>query len=303
MDLNSFSRLFEKYFTYLGSKIDALTVETGAPAGPGNAISDVYGFLTSTGEGTLLNAISDIQTAIEDSGGVALSADYKSPDDFTVTRTASDTLTLSGLTFTPISSQIAYVKRVGATDSSIFVNGAGGVTLNYTAGTIVGSGVSFGVSDVFEVGINSQVKGYDLTTNSNMFTNIAPDSQKYVQDSLVDTTNVAAGTTYYPSSDSTGLMDGYRSFSLSGKLVDANGTITVSVLASNEEDSTSVLSDAVTIYGYDTANNTLVNSISVTSDTKYFNWHFDDLNNSNVIVKLVTSTSDNTITLKSRRVW
>jgi len=119
-------------------------------------------------------------------------ADYKSPSDFNAVYTSNVTITLSGLPITITdNSQIKYIMMVPAAgQAKIFVNGSGGVTITHAANvlTITGAGTPFTAGDVYEVGINGTTKAYDISTDADKTINLTPESSKYVQDSLVDTT-------------------------------------------------------------------------------------------------------------------
>lgn len=122
---------------------------------------------------------------------------------------------------------------------------------------------------------------------------------RHVLTSLVDTTNVAAATTYY--SATTGVsMDGYSSLSLFGKLI-TTGTITMSIEATNDEDSDAA--DWVQIYGYDLKNNDFFNSWTVTNGTLTFAILFNGLNCRLFRVKIVDSASTNTYIVKARQAF
>ena len=124
-------------------------------------------------------------------GGVALqtnvfsiTAEYKSPIDFTATYTSSTTITLSLLPFTTVdSSQIVYIKYIvaGGGSSGLLVNGREGITITCDSGvlTVDGAGTPFAAGDVYEVGINAQTKAYDDSTNSMMTSQLNPDYLRY----------------------------------------------------------------------------------------------------------------------------
>lgn len=247
--------------------------------------------------------IVDSNGALKVTGGASsVNAEYKSPNDFNATYTSSTTITLSALPFTIVdSSQIQYITVVPATGSAAtYVNGANGITITNSSNVLTISGVTdpFASGDVYQVGINSQNKAYDLSTNSQMSSVLNPDSEKYVQDSLVDTTNLAAATEYYPSAIGMS-MDGFKDLSLTGKFIDADGTITMTIEATNDEDSTNA--DWVQIYGFDSNGNAMVNTITVTNGTVTYALDFDNLNYSLFRIKLVTSGATNTVIIKSRR--
>lgn len=123
---------------------------------------------------------------------------------------------------------------------------------------------------------------------------------RYQIDEVYDGTNLAAGTNYYPSSTGAS-MDGYKNMSLTGKLIDADNTTTITVEATNDEDATNA--DWIQVYGYDTKNNSTVNSIAAASTTTTFAIDFDNFNYNYFRVKIVTGDSTNTIIVKQRRVW
>lgn len=233
-------------------------------------------------------------------------ADYKSPADFTATYTSNTTITLSGLPITiNDNSQIKYIMVVPAAgQAKIFINGSGGVTITHSADvlTITGAGTPFASGDAYEVGINGQDKAYDLSTDAYKTINLTPESSKYVQDSLVDTTNVAAATNYYPSS--TGMsMDGYKDFSLSGKFIDADGTMTLSIEATNDEDTTNADWIDISLLGIDskTGINVITSAMTVTNGTLTFGIEYNNLNYSNIRVKMVNNGATNTAIIKARR--
>ena len=156
--------------------------------------------------------------------------------------------------------------------------------------------------DVYEIGVNGTKKAYDLSTDADKIINLTPESSKYVQDSLVDTTNVAAATNYYPSS--TGMsMDGYKDFSLSGKFIDADGTMTLSIEATNDEDTTSADWIDISLLGIDskTGINVINAAMTVTNGTLTFGIEYNDLNYSNIRVKMVNDGATNTAIIKARR--
>ncbi len=242
-------------------------------------------------------------------GASSVAAQYISPTDFTATYTSASTITLTGLPFTVTSSaQVVYVKvtDTSANTSLIYVSGSSSYSFAYSAGVITaylnGAVTSiFASTNVYEVGLNAQMKAYDATTDTEKVINQSPDRASYVQDSLVDTTNIAAATNYYPSS--TGMsMDGYKDMSLTGKIIEGDAvTDTIEVQATDDEDTTNA--DWITIYGYRLDTNALANSITTggAAGTYTFAWEFANLNYSYYRVKLVTADATNTVIIKMRR--
>jgi hypothetical protein len=112
-----------------------------------------------------------------------------------------------------------------------------------------------------------------------------------------DTTNVTAATHYYPAATGSDIS-GYEHMSLSGKLIDADGTLTLTVEATNDEDTTNA--DWIQVYGYDDKNNVTVNSWTVTNGTLTYAISFNVANYQHWRVKLVASGATNTVIVKGR---
>ena len=120
----------------------------------------------------------------ENIGGGMPKAEYTSPSDFTATYTSTTTITLSSLPFTiSDSSQIAYIKYIptAGSGSDVLVNGQSGVTITVSSNVITVNGAStpFASGDVYEIGINSQDKAYDSSTQSNKISNLNPVYARY----------------------------------------------------------------------------------------------------------------------------
>jgi hypothetical protein len=115
---------------------------------------------------------------------------------------------------------------------------------------------------------------------------------------IVDTEDVTAATTYYPSAAGTELTR-YSALSLTGKLI-TTGTITMTVEVSNDED---LNGDWIQIYGYDNKADSNVNSLTVSNATLLFALLFNGLNYSRFRVKIVDSANTNTYIVKGRKVY
>lgn len=249
-------------------------------------------------------AYNDYALSVYDmSNPITLLAEYSSPFDFTATYTSSTTITITGTPFTVDDSNCLITGLMYKPTGGSWVrlcNGHNGVSLSASSGviTVTGFGTPFASGDTYRVAISYQRKSYDSTTDTQKTSEQSPLSQGYVADSLLDTTNIAAATNYYPAS--TGMsMDGYKDMSLSGKFIDADGTMTLTVEAMNDEDTTN--GDWVQVYGYDSKNNTTVNSLSVTNSTLTYTWDFDNFNYSYFRVKMVNDGATNTGIIKMRR--
>lgn len=239
-------------------------------------------------------------------GSPSTIAEYKSPTDFTATYTSASTITLTGLPFTlTTGAQIVYIRvRNSSTNLTVvYVNGASGYAFGHSSGVVTAykDGVAasiFTTNDMYEVGLNGPSKSYDSTLDITKVVNQSPDRLAYVADSLLDTTNIAAATNYYPSATGAS-MDGYGFLSSSFKFIDADGTMTLSFEFTNDEDTTNA--DWIQGYGYDVKNNVVANSWTVTNGTLTGLVDFDNLNYSYFRVKMVNDGATNTGIIKIRR--
>lgn len=123
-------------------------------------------------------------------------------------------------------------------------------------------------------------------------------SVRYLETSLVDTTNVSTST-YYPSA--TGLAVGaYRNLSITGKLIDGVGeTTTLTWEATNDEDTANA--DWVQFYAYNSVTDTTVLNASATNQTTLFAIDFDNINYAFIRFKITTTAATNTVIIKMRR--
>ena len=232
-------------------------------------------------------------------------AEYRSPTDFTVTYTSTSTFTLSGYNFQLDSGvQIVYIRQRKVDNTSVvYVNGASGYAFYFDTATnivtIYKDGVAalvFASTDMYEVGINSSTKGYDITTDSNKsFVNNYP--VQPIQLDILDTTNIIAATNYYPSSDGID-MSIHNNFSLSGYILDADGVITMTLEGTNDEDL--VTGDWHTMYAYNFMTNAQEVSWAVTNTGLYFALILKDCKFNNIRIKVVNNGATNTMRLKGR---
>lgn len=118
---------------------------------------------------------------------------------------------------------------------------------------------------------------------------------RYIPDTIVNTTNVATGTKYYLS------MAGYSDLAFSGTIIDAAHTTSIQVWGTCVPGSTTA-TDYVQIYFRDEEANSNVNSISVTSGTKYFLCSYEGIGKITDVYFLVTTADpSNTIYINTKR--
>lgn len=295
-------------------QLDAVDIQIGAVElkdGATDARATVNAANTARTSATTVLAVQPIDEtgAIIKGGGASVTAQYISPTDFTAAYTSPSTLTLTGLPYTLTSGvQIVYVKvrNTSTNVTTTYVAGSNNYGFGYSAGvvTIYLNGVAATVlasTDMYEVGLNGQTKTYDPTTDTEKSTEQSPLSAKYVADSIIDTTNVAAATNYYPSS--TGMsMDGYKNMSITGKIIEGDAvTDTIEIQATNDEDTTGA--SWITVYFYDVKNNIMNNIITTggVAGTYTFAIDLSDFNFSYFRVKGVTADATNTWEIKMRR--
>ena len=176
----------------------------------------------------------DVEVSDKAAGG-SLSAEYKSPEDFSATYTSSSTITLSGLPFTiHDSSQISYVKVITSSNTStLYTAGAANISFSVSSNvlTIYESGTSItslDSGDVYGIGINSQTKSYDPSTNSTMTSELNPEYAHYTStEHIIDEADIAAGT-YRVVVD----IESYKNFGLHLK---GSGGVTFTVWASLDD--------------------------------------------------------------------
>ena len=142
------------------------------------------------------------------------------------------------------------------------------------------------------------IAGYNWSTQKVGTSESDPLDEHYINESLVDTTNVSAATHYYPSSTG-GTMDGFKDQSLSGKLIDADGTLTLTLEVSNDEDSTNA--DWNDAYFYDDELNATVATKTVTNGTELFTLSCNNNNFRRYRWVVVASGATNTVILKERK--
>lgn len=242
-------------------------------------------------------------SAIIPSGGSSVAAGsassgdatYMSPSDFTAVYASGTTLTLTGLPFAPTTGQFMSVKRQDTTGMSVtYTPDVKAFSYNSTTGVLTVTGAAFTATDVFVVTVIGPTKSLDTSTDAKRVSQIRDLSDQYVAEDLIDTTNVAAATNYYPSSSGVS-MDGYRNLSIEA-LTSGGVTSTIEVTidgASSPDwiDITSQVYDWVT--GAYAASYVDVN----------FLMFLENLNVKALRIKSVTSDATNAVQYNIRRLF
>lgn len=240
-----------------------------------------------------------------------LKTTHSTPNDGQATYLGVSSLQCTNFDFT-VDSQNCSILSIGVTDvnnkltrysngENCSISSAANVIYIYdTAGVALSA---FAATDLFyKVAISQQDKAYDPSTGTYKVIDQSPDRANYVQDSLLDTTNVAAATGYYPSA--TGMsMDGFKDLSISGYIIQGDAvTDTIEVQVTNDEDPTDTTA-WITTYAYSPKTDTNINIVTTggVAGTYQFLLDFDNLNYTYFRIKLVTGDSTNTINIKSRR--
>jgi len=209
---------------------------------------------------------------------------------------SATSITITGLPFTFAATDVESVEQIPTSGTSTVYSDKADFSVSGTTLTVTGS--SFDSTDVFVVKLTGKVRGYDSGFDSDKVSEIAQERFGYAPENLVDTTNLSAATHYYPSSTG-GTMDSWRDQSLSGKFIDADGTVTVTLEVTNDEDASSA--DWVTSYFYDDNSDLTVNTFTVTNGTLTF---LASINN-NIFRRyrwvVVCSGATNTVILKGRK--
>lgn len=238
-------------------------------------------------------------------------ATHWSPANGSVTYLGTNSLTCTGWAFT-VDSTTCAIRSIGVTTvanvMTLYENGVGGYSIYSSANIIyiLKDGIAyaaFAATDLsYKVAIAYEVKAYDQTVDTNKINEQSPLNAQYVEDSILDAVNTAAGTNYYPSS--TGMkMDGYKDMTLTGYIIQGDAvTDTITVEVTNDEDTTDATA-WVQIFGYSPRLNALVNSVTTggVAGTYPFALDFDNISFANYRIKVVTGDSTNTITIKMRR--
>lgn len=201
--------------------------------------------------------------------------------DFITAYASGTTITCSVIPFGSINMyDIDTIVQI-ASDGSVTETYSGDdATITVSSNVITVAGATFSSDDVFVVVTNiprdktyvdkdlGGLRNYDQTPLN---------KQAIDNPAQTDTTNISA-TTYTGTSDGIDLTGlGQYHLSVTGKYIDADGTLTGYLEVTNDEDSTPGNRDWIKVYGMDNKNDTSANEVSVTNGTKTFAMSFDGL--------------------------
>lgn len=190
-------------------------------------------------------------------------------------------------------SSVGSIGTVGITNRDTAI-GSTGIPISVRArssqaGSVDNDDTATLVSDLYGQLVLSN---YTWSTNSNRVEEIDPLSQQYVEEELVDSTNVGSGTWYYPGS--TGMaMGGYKDFCVHGMI---GGGVTATIEATCGSDPADFLD--ISKAGYELTTNTTGNGSF--EDTNFI-WDFENLNVQRVRVVINNSDATNNVQLNVRR--
>ncbi len=161
---------------------------------------------------------------------------YRSPHDFTATYASGTTLTLAGLSFTPVNSDFISVTKVPTTEAQKSYS-ATTYQHSYSGSTLTVTGASFGAGDLFRVELYGPDKGYDQANNALRNSIINRDSDKDVSDTVAAVTNGTDGTyNYYVDCET------YKDFAIQSIISQGSGSFWYNFYATAQNDGTAAAS-------------------------------------------------------------
>ena len=218
----------------------------------------------------------------------------------TTAYTAATQFTIAGYSFTPEAQLISKIERYDTTGALQETFTPEDTLITIAGAVYTVTGMAAAATDTFVLYQLGPEKTLDIANDLQKNSRQNPDWAKYTNNAInVDTTNVAAVATYFPSA--TGMsMDGSRHFSVSGQLIDV-GTVLFHVEMMNDEDTTS--GNWQQVYGYDDINNITTNAWSVTNSTTELAISFNNCNYNHVRLVVTPDNATNTVILKGRKLF
>jgi hypothetical protein len=248
----------------------------GSAGGGNNTYSTEQGDFTAT----VTNASNAIVLSVDSIGGVALTtANFANGilkvQDVSATPDEWKTITLDKFTWTAATKTLDTAGCTGA--------------------------FTFGTGDIVSLVITGSDKMRDSANDATRNLPVRDCSDQFVEQSVVDTTNVASGT-YYPSSSGQATA-GYKDLTFTGTLIDGAGeTTTLTLEVSNIGGTTA--GDWVQVYFRDDKNNTNVNSIAATNQTTTYACSAPGVGKFDFYRYLITtSASTNTVEIAEKLTW
>jgi len=217
--------------------------------------------------------------------------------------TAATQVTVSGLSFTPNPRVLVKIEHYTSAGAFVAAYTPQQYTITYAAGVYTVTGAAFGATDLIVVYQQGPERTTNLSTNAQTVGEVNQINYQAVEESLQDTTNVAAATNYYPSALGAAMM-GSKGLSLSGKFIDADGTMTLDVEVTDDEDATNAdwISAGLSSIDQKTGIQTIAAALTVTNGTLTFAIKFPDLNFRFWRAKMVNDGATNTSIIKARRI-
>jgi hypothetical protein len=218
--------------------------------------------------------------------------------DFTTAYASGTTILCSGLPFGSLTDKdIVRILQISSTGVvTAYDRTASTITVSGLTITVVGATFSVTDSFVVETNVYKPIPSYDSGSQSELVNPIWSVSDQYLAETLVDTTNVAAATTYYPSASGLS-MDGYRNLSLEGLI---SGGVTTTIEVTNDDAASPDWLDITdSLYNWITGGTRYATSWVDTN----FLFQMDNVNFKNIRIKSVTSDATNAVQYNLRRTY
>lgn len=232
--------------------------------------------------------------------------------------TAATQVTVTGLSFTPNVQALVKIERYATGGAFVAEYTPQKNTITYSAGVYTVAGVTFTATDTFVIYQQGPERTTNLASNTQQTMEANPLNSQYVEEAAVDTTNVAAAATYYPSSLGMA-MAGYKNFSITGKYIDGDAVATtLSVQGTNDSDTTNAdwvnvqgqvqgITGTVTgtvagVAGTAIVPGSVATQLSTAlAQTMTFAWDFDNCNFRYIRILLTPGDATNTAIIYMRR--